>query len=133
MMTRHGHQSHPEALWGQDRRHGSASDVLTLASPSLTPPGACPLQLQDGFLKMLSKTAGATGLRSTAWSHKQWSSGQLRKHEHRESANASSVTAFSGHLMTDKTHCLKQLNSSQTNFSDFTTDKPADSCFFKLK
>ena len=107
MIIRHGHQSHPEGLWGQDRGHGSASDVLTLASPSLTPPGACPLRLQAGLLKMLSRTAGATSLRSTAWSHRQWGSGQLRKHEHRESANASSVTAFSGDLMTDKTHSLK--------------------------
>jgi len=68
-MTRPGHQSHPEALWGQDRGHGSTSDVLILASPSLTPPGSCPLQLQAALLKMLSRTAGATGLRSTAWSH----------------------------------------------------------------
>lgn len=53
------------------------------------------------------------------------------------SGNACSATTFSGHLMTRQTHCTKKLhkllNSSQTDFSDFTTEKPVEASFSKRK
>lgn len=89
-----------------------AVHLMSSSWPHHPPPGSCPLQLQGASEKMLSRTAGATGLRELPGPTGSGAQAGVKR-EHRESGNACSATTFSGHLMTDKAHCLKE---APTNF-----------------